>query len=199
MCYSRGYKDGITQAHNTNHSPYSPHTHQSTFQPIILSNLRTCKHDGANLVYRDNRLLIGWRTSRILQTETTPETLRTEAWLGEVSPGEAAGDYLSPHRTTTDFLRFYTSSDGSHQLYRGVMGIDEAHPAILHRHVDETAVASFLERGETERLEWAERRLCWVRNGHWQYREREGGELKAFEKSWDDIVEQVVEMPQREK
>jgi hypothetical protein len=159
-------------------------------------DLRARDRDGANFVYRDNRLLIGWRTSKIIQIDSTPETLRIEAWLGEISAGEAASMLMPMNPVTTYWLRVYTSSDGSELMHIGVMGIDEAHPATLHPEVEGP---SFLQQGETERLKSVETDMHKVRIGRWKYSEREGGELKFFERAEEDIVEHMVEMPHNGK
>jgi hypothetical protein len=64
-------------------------------------------------------------------------------------------------------------------MYNGVMGIDEAHPSILHPHVDNTAVSSFLELGATERLKLAEDRMDGVKNGRWKSCKTDGGKLEC--------------------
>jgi hypothetical protein len=146
----------------------------------MADNLRTLGRDEAKLVYRNDRMLIGWRITRTLQTEeATSKTLRTEAWVGEVSREEDADDDDddSAHLTTTNLLRVYTTSDGSDKLFHGVMGIDEAHPAILHPHTDMTA---FLEMGKTQRLDMVERELNSLKTGRRVFCEFEGGELKDF-------------------
>lgn len=128
----------------TNHTPQNMDSH----------NLRILERDGANFIYRNKRLFIGWRNSGIP---------RAEARLGCINEDEAARDYTNNDRratttdsTTTDWLRVYTSSDGPEEMYNGVMGVDEAHPAILHPHVDETAVPSFEQLGAVERLKRVE-------------------------------------------
>jgi hypothetical protein len=99
---------------------------------------------------------------------------------------------------TTDWLCVYTSSDGSEQLHIGVMGIDEAHPAILH---PENEGPSFLQQGETDRLKSVEDDLQLVEIGRWKYSEREGGELKAFEwvDGYNDIGAQSAKTPKKGK
>ena len=154
----------------------------------MAPNFGTRKRDGPKLVYHNDRLLIGWRTSKMCQAETTSEThKRTKAWLGQIGPEESAGDYKSAHVAAIGFLRVYVSSDGPDQLYNDVTGVNEAHPAILDLHTDTTAVASFLERGATGRLKFVNRRFAGVRNGEREYCEREGGELKRFERNLDQV------------
>ena len=179
-------------AHNTNCNSYNP-SHESanqqtnhpinqpinyTIETMTIHNFRPLGRHNANFVFRNNRLLIGWRNSGVL---------RSEAWLGVISEEEAAGDHTTNDRTTTatqttttDWLRVYTSPDGSEEMYNGVMGIDQAHPSILHPHVDNTAVPSFLELGATERLKLAEDRLAGVKNGRWKFCKHDGGKLEWF-------------------
>lgn len=92
----------------------------------MAPNFGTRKRDGPKLVYHNDRLLIGWRTSKMCQAETTSEThKRTKAWLGQIGPEESAGDYKSAHVAAIGFLRVYVSSDGPDQLYNDVMGVDK--------------------------------------------------------------------------
>jgi hypothetical protein len=87
----------------------------------MKANLRARKRDRPSLVYRNGRLLIGWRTSKVLQSDTTSKTI-TEAWLGQIGPEEAAGDFESAHVAAIGLLRVYVSSDGSDQMYNDVRG-----------------------------------------------------------------------------
>jgi hypothetical protein len=162
----------------------------ASYNPKHLGN------DEAPFVYRDSRLLIGYRTA---------QPPRIEAWLGYINEEEAARNHNTNNdpaattieATTTDRLRVYTSSDGSMDMYRGVMGVDEAHPAVLASHTA-AEVASFLDFGKLARFKWVENIMDHVRKGRSKYCEREGGELKGFEWVDDEIVEQVVEVPKRD-
>lgn len=112
---------------------------------MASQTLRALGRKEANFVYRNNRLLIGWRNSG---------SLRCEAWLGYINEDDAASDHTTNNPTaiqptTTDWLRVYASSDGSDKMYNGVMVIDEAHPAVLRPH---TEVPSFLQQGAVEGL-----------------------------------------------
>ena len=129
----------------------------------------------ANFVYRNKRLLIGWRITENPQVRAT-------AWLGIISTDEASDKHHSIHHITTDRMRVYQHSDGSEQLRFGAMGVDEAHPAILHPHDGSSTSASFSKLGEDGRLQLLAAKLRLVRNGLWKYSESEGGELKAFER-----------------
>jgi hypothetical protein len=51
--------------------------------------------------------------------------------------------------------------------------------------MDTTAVDPFWKRGAIGRLKFVNRRFAGIRNGKWEYCEREGGELKRFERILD--------------
>jgi hypothetical protein len=150
----------------------------------MAKHLRALGRNEAKLIYRNDRLLIGWRTTKPLQTEATSEVLQSEAWVGKISREEDADDEKSAHLTTTDLLRVYTTPDGPDQLSHGVMGVDEAHPAVLHPHVTETA---YLDMGKTQRLKMIERRLKRLKNGRKVFCEFEGGELKILGRNVNDV------------
>lgn len=84
-----------------------------------VNNLRNLHRDGANFIFRNQRLFIGWHVW---------DDRRTEAWLGVLN-NDAAG--REGAQTTTDWLRIYTSSDGPEQLTNDDMGINLLHPALI--------------------------------------------------------------------
>jgi hypothetical protein len=118
----------------------------------------------SKFVYRNNRLPIGWRITG---------SLRTEAWLGEISPEEATrddsaneGTATSTEPTTTNRLQVYVSASGSVVMTPGVMAIAEAHPAVLQPHADVMVSSSTFEAlGEAQRLKLFANRLAGVKNG----------------------------------
>jgi len=121
--------------------------------------------DSPSLVFRNDRLLIGWCVTG---------RLRTEAWLGEIGQEEAAIEHSTNEATTTSTepttanrLRVYTSSGGSSTMSKGVAAVNETHPAVLQPHADETALSSsdFRELGANERMKLFENRLAGVKNG----------------------------------
>ena len=139
-------------------------------------------------------MLIGWRIS---------DFGRVEAWLGEISPEEAAGDHSTNDHTatvtepiTTDLLRVYTTFDGAAETINGIMGVDIAHRAVLNL---ETAIQSFLQLGSIDRLKRVEHNMHSVRMGRWKYCEREGGELMALDWVEGELGERVEKAPQKGK
>lgn len=99
---------------------------------MASQTLRALDRKEANFVYRNKRLLIGWRNSG---------SLRCEAWLGYINEDDAASRHTTNNSTatqptTTDWPGVYTSSDGSDEMYNSVMGIVEARPAVLRPHTE---------------------------------------------------------------
>jgi hypothetical protein len=166
----------------------------------MATKLGARKRNGSELVYRNDRLLIGWRTRKTLQSEATSATLhRTEAWLGQMTPEEVAGDHKSDHVAAIGLLRVYVSPYSPDQMYRDVMGVDEPHPAILDPHVDTTEVASFLERGAIRRLKFVNRRFTAIKSGTRKYCESEGGKLKRFARNAGDVADDETEDDEADK
>ena len=132
--------------------------------------------DNSKFIFRNNRLLIGWTNNR------------TEVWLEEISTEELAranstngGTATSTEPTTTNRVRVYTAAVGS-AMAIGVMAVSEAHPAVLQPDADTVVTSSTFEMlEEPQRLELFANRLAGVKNGQWNYYERKGGKMKAFE------------------
>jgi hypothetical protein len=122
------------------------------------------ERNGANFVFRHMRLLIGWHVW---------ENNRTEAWLREISSSEAAGDHTIEREI--DWYRVHTSSDGSEELGKGIMDVNELHPALFQGSSD-----PFLHMGRIERLRYLVYRYVAVTSGRWKYCEQEGGVLKVL-------------------
>jgi hypothetical protein len=132
---------------------------------------RSLERDRSLLVFRNNRLLIGLRTTG---------AITSEAWLGENNQKEAIRDHTTEDRNGTlkpDF-RVYTSSDGLVEI-KDLMEFRAAHPAVLYSPADHGAASSLSELRLVERLKLVASRLCLPQAGRVAYHEREGGELEA--------------------
>jgi hypothetical protein len=122
------------------------------------------ERNGANFVFRHMRLLIGWHVW---------ENNRTEAWLREISSSEAAGDHTIDDKM--DWYRIHSSSDGPEEMGKGIMDVNELHPALF-----QGSSETFLHMGRYERLRYLVPRFEGVISGRWKYCEQEGGELKVM-------------------
>jgi hypothetical protein len=129
---------------------------------------RLPQHPGATPVFRQMRLLVGWHVW---------ENNKTEAWLGVITPSEAAGDPIAYH--PIDWYHAYTTSDGAKQMGHGIMDVNEVHPAMLEHHERESGEV-VLNKGRTERLGYLADRHHRVTTGRWMYCEQEGGGLKVM-------------------
>jgi hypothetical protein len=129
---------------------------------------RLPQHPGATPVFRQMRLLVGWHVW---------ENNKTEAWLGVITPSEAAGDPIAYH--PIDWYHAYTTSDGAKQMGNGIMDVNKVHPAMLEHHEIESGEV-VLNKGRKERLDYLADRHHRVITGRWMYCEQEGGELKVM-------------------
>jgi hypothetical protein len=111
------------------------------------------ERNGANFVFRHMRLLIGWHVW---------ENNRTEAWLREISSSEAAGDHTIDDKM--DWYRIHSSSDGPEEMGKGIMDVNELHPALF-----QGSSETFLHMGRYERLRYLVPRFEWVTSGRWKY------------------------------
>jgi hypothetical protein len=122
------------------------------------------ERNGANFIFRHTRLLIGWHVW---------ENNRTEAWLREINSSEAAGDHTIDGKM--DWYRIHQSSDGPEEMGKGIMDVNELHPALF-----QGSSETFLHMGRYERLRYLVPRYEGVTSGRWKYCEQEGGELKVM-------------------
>jgi hypothetical protein len=122
------------------------------------------ERNGANFIFRHKRLLIGWHVW---------ENNRTEAWLREISSSEAAGDHTIDDKV--DWYRIHQSSGGPEEMGKGIMDVNELHPALF-----QGSSETFLHIGRYERLRYLVPRYEGVTSGRWKYCEQEGGELKVM-------------------
>ena len=79
--------------------------------------LKSLQPDGANYIFRNSRLLVGWH---VLKAGTT------EVWLAHILPSHATG---GDSGSEAKQWRFYTSADGSDPLMN--MNMNQLHPALL--------------------------------------------------------------------
>jgi len=70
---------------------------------MTTSNPKTREDYGANFVYHNKRLFIGWRVAG---------KSRVGAWLGTINTDGATDEHRSTNPITTDRLRVYAYSNG---------------------------------------------------------------------------------------
>jgi hypothetical protein len=74
-----------------------------------------------------------------------------------------------------DWYRIHQSSDGLEEMGKGIMDVNELHPALF-----QGSSETFLHMGRYERLRYLVPRYEGVTSGRWKYCEQEGGELKVM-------------------
>jgi len=130
---------------------------------MVTETLRSLHREGANYIFKNNRLLIGWLAHVF-------EDQKTEVWLAKPPPSNTTGKACE-----TTGWRIYSSSDGSELL----SNLTELHPALLVYLVGENS-EEFLSRSQKERLSFLSERYEDVVRGRYKHSESEGGELKAM-------------------
>jgi hypothetical protein len=124
---------------------------------MVTEELRSLRNNGADYIFRNGRLLVGWLAC---------QNQRLEAWL-EAKENAA---------TRTKDLRLYTSADG----LLGLKDVDELHPALLVHFVGENS-EDFVSTRREYRHHFLSERYDDVVTGRYKYSEHEGGELKVIE------------------
>jgi hypothetical protein len=133
---------------------------------MATGNLRPLHRDGANFVFRHRRLLVGWHVW---------ENQQTEAWLGEITSSQAAGEVEMGYNK--DWYRTYASSDGQDQMRNDIMDVNKVHPAMSEPH-HKGSGEDFLNKGRLARIEYLVARYQKVISGRYMYSMYEGEELR---------------------